>query len=376
MSNKKYKKFRHYDTDIDGFDRKTEQLMIRDKNIVDILKDNFASNVYYLLTGNELNEVEEKEFNYHLINLQSQNSDLDKIILEGSKDLGIDGIKRILLSCLFYDKIPFIKPFLELDSDDEKSLYIFSKLPILISGVLENKLEENDNFAYRSLEFFKKKISSSEKKIFEVTLNSFIGGFGYFTPTTFLPRASSTTGADYGLCIASGLCASGKYHMGAIGEVMKMLLEIKGKNEDGIRGHLRNKKEAIPGFGHPLFHKDPRASYIREILNHENLDNDYVKAFDICSDYLRKEKNIHPNVDAINAVSLLSLGFTPEEGICLFAFGRMPAMYAHAKEEKTRKPYNVFRKSLGIWTVLPKRIFNLNFDRGNSLFKKYFRKNE
>ncbi len=363
---------KHYDSDIDGFDRKNERLIIREKDIVSMLGGNFASGVYYLLTGEEMSGNRQTDFNEYLIELQESQQDTDKFLLSRAEELKIKGIGRFILACLFYENSPAVFPGAEKDAN---FLYAFSKFPLLISGDCSNHSRET-NFSHRSLEAIRKKSANElEKKIFEMTLVSFLGGFGYFTPTTFLPRASSSVGSSDKYCLISGMCANGKYHIGAIEEAMKMIAEMPEKSRGEIEKEISRRISEcnLPGFGHPLFKKDPRVEPIRKKLKEMGIENKYLEVFDFCAYKTKKERKVFPNIDGMNAVSLLSLGFLPEQGKELFAFARAPAMYAHAVEERTRKPYSVYRKTLGLWTVLPKCLFNLNFDNLNKHFKKYFR---
>lgn len=365
---------KHHDSDIDGFRRYSEQLIIRDRNIVDMFGEDFAGSVYYLMFGEELDESGVRGFNQYLCTLQTSCLDSDALFLETSDKLGLEGMARLTQACLFYpNHNPSFMSFRDLDQDDGRMLYTFSKLPLIMSKRKVPSLIDAGSFASKSLDILRGKESTElEKKIFEMTMISFIGGFGYFAPTTLLPRAASSTGSDYDLSVAAGMCASGQYHIGAIEGAMQMFSEMAGKTEDEMVEDIneRRKNGVVPGMGHPMFHKDPRPEHIRRRLEELGLENEYTKAFDFCTSYLKEKKNINPNIDCINAVSVLSLGLEPEQGTQLFAFGRMPSMYAHAKEEKSRKPYNALKRTIGMWTVLPRRLFDLNFDKLNKWFNK------
>jgi len=364
----------HYDSEIDGFDRKNEQLLIRDRNITSMLRGSFPSNIYYLLTGREIADA--KKFDDYLLHLQGSKKPADQTFAEHIDALGLETMAKLAAGCLYYhQQDPEAEDFETLDREDTRFLYLLSKLPAVIGG--RPPAENGGTFTAEALDTMRGRNSDkNEQEILELVLNSFIGGFGYFAPTTFLPRNASSTGAKTGACLAAGICANGKYHIGAIGEVMQIMKEWNGKNEEEIIAGLKTKveKEAFPGFGHPLFKIDPRVKYIRNILREQNVENRFVEIFDICADYFRKTRNIYPNIDAVNATALLTLGFEPAHGPCIFAFGRLAAMYAHTREERKHKPYHVFRKSLGLWTLLPKCFFNKDFDKINRFFKKYLRR--
>lgn len=66
---------RHYDSDIDGFDRAKEQLIVRDRNINALLRGDFPANIHYLLTGTEPDDP--AAFDAYLRTLQALNPAAD-----------------------------------------------------------------------------------------------------------------------------------------------------------------------------------------------------------------------------------------------------------------------------------------------------------
>jgi len=201
--------------------------------------------------------------------------------------------------------------------------------------------------------------SDVEKNIFDAVLVSFHAGFGFSTPSVLLPRLAATTGSSMASSLAAGYSAGGQYHIGAVEQAMKMFKDILNSKGENINEHVKNylrktmdEGKMIHGFGHPLFRRDPRPSQLRVVLKKYDYITDYVRIYDVAEEYLSKEKNIHPNIDGINAVILLSLGFTEDHGTGLFLLSRTSAMIAHVAEEKTKEPFYTDRRLYPILRLL------------------------
>lgn len=203
--------------------------------------------------------------------------------------------------------------------------------------------------------------SEVERNILDAVLVSSHGGFGFSTPSVLLPRLAASTGSSVASSLAAGYSAGGRYHLGATEEAMGMYEEILGSKSGDLAKHTRNylremidSGEKIHGFGHPLFKRDPRPSRLRSILKEYNFTSDYIKIYDVAEEFLRKEKDIYPNIDGINGATLLSLGFKKDHGTGLFLLSRTTAMLAHVVEERTKEPFYSEKKLYPILRVLEK----------------------
>lgn len=207
----------------------------------------------------------------------------------------------------------------------------------------------------------KKKPEAKEKKILNAVLVSFHAGFDICPPTTMAARFAASTGAKMPMALAAGYCSGGEYHVGAVKKSMECYLKIEEnykrcpeENLDCFRHHVKESIEEkldndikMYGFGHPQFKKDPRPAALRKVAKEIDYNTHYLEMYDIAKDKIEEEKNIHPNVDGINAALLLSMGFMPEHGTALFLFSRTIGMIAHITEEMERKPFDVWYKTMG-----------------------------
>ncbi|MBN1871630.1 MAG: hypothetical protein JW800_03560 [Candidatus Omnitrophica bacterium] len=187
-----------------------------------------------------------------------------------------------------------------------------------------------------------------ERKIFDVVLVSFHGGFGYSPPTVLLSRLSATTGTSVAHALSAGYAGGGKYHVGAIENAMMLYSDIKDsmgtqlsleEHVDKYINGLLARKETLYGYGHPLFKKDPRPDRLRSILRELNYSSEYIEIYDAVSTLAYEKKKLYPNIDGINSAILLSLGFTKEHGTGLFLISRTAAMLAHVVEEMSKEPF-------------------------------------
>lgn len=185
-----------------------------------------------------------------------------------------------------------------------------------------------------------------EKTSLDKLLIALYAGFGIITPSIILPRFSASTKASMLLNLISGFTGSGAAHVGACREMMLLLKKIDElSNKEAIK-HIKGTIESgekVPGFGHPLFYKDPRTDVLYQLAITELPNNAYLKRYKIISDFIWSRYQLHPNVDAIAAAILSALGVDPELGAILFLWARMPAMITHSIEKKSRPAFGFKR---------------------------------
>lgn len=200
-----------------------------------------------------------------------------------------------------------------------------------------------------------------EKELLDAVLVSFHGGFGFSTPSVLLPRLAATTGSSVAASLAAGYSGGGRYHLGATQEAMGMYEDILKSKKGDLAQHTVNylkgtmdSGKRIHGFGHPLFKRDPRPSCLRSLIKKLKFTSDYITIYDAAEEFLAKAKGIHPNIDGINGVILLSLGFKKDHGTGLFLLSRTSAMLAHVVEERTKEPFYSERRLYPILRMLEK----------------------
>lgn len=218
--------------------------------------------------------------------------------------------------------------------------------------------------------------NDQERRLFDIVLVAFHGGFGLLPPTTLVPRLVAGTGVTTSQAMASGMLASGPYHVGAIESAMSLYRRIaesfqQNSSDAATAGQLEQYAydftasqvevgQIVGGFGHPLLRKDPRPVHIRRLVCDLGAEGPYLDIYDGISRCMREKKGISPNVDGITGAVLSHLGLLPEHGVGLFLLARSAAMLAHIVEEQTEMPYQTMKRFMLLPVAAP-RLFNANF---------------
>lgn len=226
----------------------------------------------------------------------------------------------------------------------------------------------------------------TERKLFDVVLVAFHGGFGLLPPTTFVPRIVAGTGVTTAQALAAGFLASGPYHVGATEEAMRLYASVGTRfqaehsssetsaaqlEEYAYQAAAKRLEEGktVGGFGHPLLRKDPRPSHVRRTLVDMKVDSPWFDIYDGIVRCMREKKGVPPNVDGITGAILLHLGFRAQHGTGLFLLARAAAMLAHIIEEQTDMPYQTMKRFMLLPIVSP-RLFNADFKKHARRFNK------
>ncbi|MDA1161562.1 MAG: hypothetical protein O3B13_00525 [Planctomycetota bacterium] len=218
--------------------------------------------------------------------------------------------------------------------------------------------------------------AADERRLFDIVLVAFHGGFGLLPPTTLVPRLVAGTGVNTAQAMAAGFLASGPYHVGAIEHGMKLYKAIadeflaQGKENptaadveqfafDAAARRLAA-GEILGGYGHPLLRKDPRPTHIRRLMCEMNAQGIFIDIYDGVVRCMLESRSVVPNVDGMTGAILLHLGFQVEHGTGLFLHARSAAMLAHIIEEQTDMPYLTARRFMFMPVAMP-RLFNADF---------------
>ena len=227
---------------------------------------------------------------------------------------------------------------------------------------LEELFSKSD-FDFVDLLFLKltdKRPTSKERRLFLKTLMIMSLGTGCHPPSVMVPKlvASITKNKEFAIIngLISGLATVGTDHLGAVIGMMKNFEHIKEKSvEEGINGAVRNyvefelsKGRKIKGFGHPVYKKDPRPGMLIPEIRKVYGENVYVLVYDELKKFLKEKKGINPNIDAILALSYLSMGFEPEHGIYLSFLSRSLSMVCHILEEVPKKPFSFMNEMVSM----------------------------
>jgi len=130
---------------------------------------------------------------------------------------------------------------------------------------------------------------------------------------------------------------------------------------------LRQARQRIPGFGHPMFKRvDPRAAILRELAISEGCwtePAELYEAIHAAFTELPGKADIAINDVGMMATVLVALGFTPEEGTGLAILSTMPGVIAHVSEEfAAHRPIRVIPRDQVHYDLETSR--NLGADRG------------
>lgn len=163
-------------------------------------------------------------------------------------------------------------------------------------------------------------------------------------PSVAAVRFVASSGVPLQTAVASGVCAIGDVHGGAIepcARILKAGVETA-QPAQKIFEELRAKGQRLPGYGHRVHKKDPRVSALFNKAKelgltgpHTNLARELEKAAQTILD-----RPLAMNVDGIIAALMCDLGLPPELGKAFFIIGRTPGFVAHAHEQQTQeKPF-------------------------------------
>ncbi|WP_261306142.1 citrate synthase [Paenibacillus andongensis] len=158
--------------------------------------------------------------------------------------------------------------------------------------------------------------------------------------STFAARVIASTQSDlYGALTGAVASLKGTLHGGANEAVMAMLLEAG--SEASLEALMLNKlakKERIMGFGHRVYMKkaDPRALLMKEALAGLALEKHQPELYNMCvlgEEVMKREKNLHPNLDYYAAPVYYLLGIPIELFTPVFLAARTIGISAHVIEQ-------------------------------------------
>lgn len=230
--------------------------------------------------------------------------------------------------------------------------------------------------------------TDQQRKLLDIVLVAFHGGFGLLPPTTLVPRLVAGTGVSVPQALAAGYLASGPFHVGAVEQAMKLYQQIETsylaqqqseKTDQDLEKFaadfvqkMMDRNETIHGFGHPFFRVDPRPVHIRRLLAEMDFQSPYLPIYDGVTRGANQRKPVQPNVDGITGVVLLSLGMGPEHGTGLFLLARTAAMLAHIIEEQTVMPYQTQKRFMGLnlGPLFSPKLFNIDWVQASKYFNQ------
>ncbi|CAA9202063.1 citrate/2-methylcitrate synthase [Flavobacterium collinsii] len=353
-------------TKIDGPSFDPESLSVRGTDLNEIISEkNFFETVFHILAGTFPSASEQKAIEtFFLASINSVSIEHEVFEqIQKTASATQSSIKGVIAGLLFDLDDEFLKTYNAYQLPNEcfaketaKGLFLIALLPLMLRIAADGKKgirkdaatiykTNSDAFivtAFKTL-FSKTAAAEHEIKIFEALLISWHAGFGYLTPSVLAPRVTAGTGASANMIIMSGFIAAGPHHIGASEAAFGLIAKLSSKTNEEVAQTIEEllvHKKIIPGFGHPLFKKDPRPDCLQSIWTSSGKNTKSQSIYLETTQLLKNHSGLNPNIDFITAAILSDLGVTDKSlvpGIGLFA--RSLAMIAHAEEKRQKPPF-------------------------------------
>jgi citrate synthase len=174
---------------------------------------------------------------------------------------------------------------------------------------------------------------------------------GAMPPSTLVARNVATTGAPLRAAVAAGVLGFGSYHGGDVEACMELLdagLALVRDNHtyqqaaDTIVRRKLDASERVPGLGHRLHTRDPRAAKLLQMAYELDIEGEHIRLMRMVERALATARgpaaeHIAVNVDGAIAAISGDLGLDHEFGSALFIISRVPGLIAHSHEERQRE---------------------------------------
>ncbi len=337
------------DTKISHIDGNKGKLIYRGFDVLDLTKNsNFEETCFLLLYDHLPNQKEFDEFKVKLRDSRQIPEQMQKNMKNWRKDAEpMDALQAFVAALAgYYNEVGSAK-----EISYQRAINLIAKVPTIIASwdrIRNDKepISPNPNLSHASNFLYMLKGEEPDKeieRIFDVCL--ILHADHTFNASTFAAREVASTRAHMYSAVSAAVGAlSGELHGGANFEVMKMLLEIKDKNNVGnwIKLRLEN-GDRVMGMGHAVYKTvDPRSTVLKELSKKlaektkmpwyeitKNVEDETVK-------FMKKEKNkeIFPNVDLYSASVYYMLEIPMDLNTPIFAISRVAGWAAHVIEER------------------------------------------
>lgn len=157
----------------------------------------------------------------------------------------------------------------------------------------------------------------------------------FLAPSVDATRFVASGGVPLQAAVAAGVISLGDHHGGAIEQCAKLLQEsVKAGMQAGqVASDFRARKQRLPGFGHPLHDRDPRAMTLIEKAKEWKLAGPHLEL----AESLSAEIRFPINIDGAIAGIISDMGIMWQYGRAFFIIPRVVGLSAHAVEEFTRE---------------------------------------
>jgi citrate synthase len=189
---------------------------------------------------------------------------------------------------------------------------------------------------------FRRQLSDGERRIVDAVLVALMEHG--LTPSAISARlvySSSPENIQAG--VAAGLLAVGSRFVGTMEDAAVLLQRIADAEDEraearAIAGDYRNRRQAVPGFGHHL-HKpdDPRASALVALANETGVAGRFAVALQLLAAEVDAAAGRHITINATGAVAAVlgDIGVPPRLMRGFAVLSRAAGLIAHIAEEQT-----------------------------------------
>ena len=206
---------------------------------------------------------------------------------------------------------------------------------ILIRGYRVQELMENCTFGDVVYLTFKGELpKGKEGRLLEMIFTSSTD-HSVLAPSIDATRFAASAGTPLQAAIAAGVIALGEHHGGAIEQSAKLLQEsvASGKQADEIVRSYKERKQRIPGMGHPIHSQDPRSLKLVAKAREWSLAGPHLALGEAIAAELKQPLNIDGAIAGITS----DMGIPWQYGKSFFIIPRVVGLAAHAVEEITRE---------------------------------------
>jgi citrate synthase len=157
----------------------------------------------------------------------------------------------------------------------------------------------------------------------------------FLAPSIDATRFVASGGVPLQAAVAAGVISLGDHHGGAIEQCAKMLQESVPQRKSGseIVAGYRERKQRIPGFGHPWHDRDPRTLALIAKAKEWKLAGPHLELVES----IAAELKLPPNIDGVISGIISDFGIEWQYGRAFFIVPRVVGLSAHAVEEMTRE---------------------------------------
>ena len=337
------------DTRISNINGKLGKLIYRGYDIDELAeKSTFEETAYLLLHDKLPTKAKYGKFLSNLIDSRIIPKQMQTNMGNWRKDADPMDMLQAFVAALagYYDE-----EFSNKEASYDRALNIIAKVPTIVASwqrirnglqviAPDPKLGHAANFLYMLTGV---KPDAESARIFDICL--ILHADHTFNASTFTARQVASTRAHmYSACSAAIGALSGELHGGANYEVMRMLLEIKTK--ENVKAWIQKRFAAggrVMGMGHAVYKTyDPRAQILEKLSSklaektgqpwfHISKTVEEVTAEEMMR--LKKSK-IYPNVDLYSASVYYMLNIPMDLNTPIFAISRSVGWAAHIIEEK------------------------------------------